>query len=66
MADELRPAFDEPWQAQAYALAQVLIETGRISSSQWAKAFAAGLREAAGQGKPDSSDTYYATLSETL
>jgi nitrile hydratase accessory protein len=66
MADELRPAFDEPWQAQAYALAQVLIETGRISPSQWAKAFAAGLREAAGQGKPDSSDTYYATLSETL
>jgi hypothetical protein len=59
LADELRPAFNEPWQAEAYALVQVLIETGRISSSQWAKAFGAALREAAGQGEPDSSDTYY-------
>ena len=66
LADELRPASDEPWQAEAYALVQVLTETGRISSSQWAKAFGAALREAAGQGEPDSSDTYYATLSETL
>jgi nitrile hydratase accessory protein len=66
LADELRPAFNEPWQAEAYALVQVLIETGRISSSQWAKAFGAALWEAAGQGEPDSSDTYYSTLSETL
>jgi nitrile hydratase accessory protein len=66
LADELRPAFDEPWQAEAYALVQILIETGQVSSSQWAKAFGAGLREAADQGKPDGSDTYYATLSETL
>jgi nitrile hydratase accessory protein len=66
LADELRPPFNEPWQAEAYALVQVLIETGRISSSQWAKAFGAALREAGGQGEPDSSDTYYATLSETL
>ena len=55
LADELRPAFNEPWQAEAYALVQVLIETGRISSSQWAKAFGAALREAVGQGEPDSS-----------
>jgi nitrile hydratase accessory protein len=66
LADELRPAFNEPWRAEAYALVQVLIETDRISSSQWAKAFGAALREAAGQGEPDSSDTYYSTLSETL
>jgi nitrile hydratase subunit beta len=66
LADELRPVFNEPWQAEAYALVQVLIETGRISSSQWAKAFGAALWEAAGQGEPDGSDTYYSTLSETL
>jgi nitrile hydratase accessory protein len=64
--DEQRRAFDESWQVEAYALVQVLIETGRISSSQWAKAFGAALREAADQGEPDSSDTYYTTLSETL
>ena len=66
LADELRPASDEPWQAEAYALVQVLTETGRISSSQWAKAFGAALREAADQGELDTTDTYYTTLSETL
>jgi nitrile hydratase accessory protein len=64
--DERRRAFDESWQVEAYALVQVLIETGRISSSQWAKAFGTALREAADQGAPDTSDTYYTTLSETL
>jgi hypothetical protein len=64
--DEQRRAFDESWQVEAYALVHVLIETGRISSSQWAKAFGAALREAADQGELDSSNTYYTTLSETL
>ena len=66
LPDEQRRAFDESWHAEAYALVQVLIETGRISSSQWAKAFGTALRESADQGEPDSSDTYYATLFETL
>lgn len=64
--DEERPAFNESWQVQAYALVQVLIETGRISSSHWAKAFGAALREAADRGEPDSTDTYYTALSEIL
>jgi nitrile hydratase accessory protein len=66
LPDEERPAFNESWQVQAYALVQVLIETGRISPSQWTRAFGAALREAADQGEPDSGDTYYATLSEAL
>ena len=64
--DEQRPTFNEPWQAEAYALVQVLIETGRISSSQWAKAFGAALREAADKAQPDNGETYYVVLSETL
>ena len=64
--DERRRVFDESWQVEAYALVQVLIETGRISASQWARAFGAALREAADRAEPDTSDTYYATLSETL
>ena len=66
LTDEQRHVFDEAWQVEAYALVQVLIETGWISSSQWAKAFGAALREAVDQGEPDSIDTYYVTLSETL
>lgn len=66
LPNEDRRAFDEAWQVGAYALVQVLIDTGRISSSQWAKTFGAALRGAADLGAPDSSDTYYAALSETL
>ena len=66
LQDEQRPAFNEPWQAEAYALVQVLIETGRISPPEWAQAFGAALREAATEGEPDSSDTYYASLSDAL
>ena len=66
LPDEERPAFNESWQVQAYALVQVLIETSRISPSQWTRAFGAALREATDQGEPDSGDTYYATLSEAL
>ena len=63
---ERRPAFNEPWQAEAYALVQVLIETGRISPQGWATAFGAALRQAATDGEPDSSETYYAALSKAL
>ena len=66
LADELRPAFDEPWQAEAYALVQVLIEAGRISPQDWAIAFGGALRLAAAAGEPDNSDTYYAALSRAL
>jgi nitrile hydratase accessory protein len=64
LQDEQRPAFNEPWHAEAYALVQVLIEAGRISPPEWAQAFGTALREAGAEGEPDSSDTYYAALSD--
>ena len=66
LQDEQPPRFNEPWQAEAYALVQVLIETGRISPTEWAQAFGASLREAAAEGEPDSNNTYYAALAEAL
>lgn len=66
LPDDPRPAFNEPWQAEAYALVQVLVETGRISPQEWATAFGAALRQAATDGEPDSSETYYAALSKAL
>jgi nitrile hydratase accessory protein len=61
-----RPAFNEPWQAEAYALVQVLIELGRISPQEWASAFGAALRQAVTDGEPDSGETYYTSLAEAL
>ena len=64
--EEQRPKFDAPWQAEAYALVQVLIETGRISGKEWGTAFGAALHRAATAGEPDNGDTYYAALSQAL
>ncbi len=47
-------------------MAQVLIETGRISATEWASVFGAALREAAGRGASDDNQTYYAALAEAL
>ena len=64
--EEQRPKFEAPWQAEAYALVQVLIETGRISGNEWRTAFGAALCRAVTAGEPDNGDTYYAALSHTL
>ena len=66
LQDEQRPAFNEPWQVEAFALVQVLIETGRISPKEWAALFGDALRGAAIDGKPDNGETYYAALSKAL
>lgn len=65
LQDDPRPGFNEPWQAEAYALVQVLIETGRISPQEWASAFGIALRQAA-VDEPDSSETYYTSLAKAL
>lgn len=66
LEDKSRPSFNEPWQAEAYALVQVLMETGCISPQEWATAFGAVLRQAATDGETDSDETYYTSLAEAL
>src|SRR6516162_4114790 len=59
-----QPDLAEPWQAETYAMAQTLIETGQIAAAQWASEFGAALRAAADRGAPDDNQTYYAALTE--
>ena len=61
-----QPDFAEPWQAEAYAMAQTLIGTGQIAAAQWASELGATLREAADRGASDDDQTYYGALTETL
>ena len=61
-----QPDLAEPWQAEAYAMAQTLIGTGQIAAAQWASEFGAALRGAADRGAPDDNQTYYAALTEAL
>jgi len=58
--DEDGPAFAEPWQAQAFALAVQLQEAGYFTPAEWADTLGAVLRDA---GDDDGSRYYEHWLS---
>ena len=53
------PLFEQPWQAELLAVADLLRDRGLFTAAEWASALGADLREAAGHGAPDTPDTYY-------
>jgi len=59
LRDEGGPTFNEPWQAQAFALAVNLSDQGHFSWNEWAAALARELRDAASRGEPDDGSRYY-------
>ncbi len=58
--------FDEPWQAQLFALTVALSEAGHFTWPDWTAAFGAMLK-AKGKDRPlDGGADYYAAWLETL
>ncbi len=57
--DEAGPVFEEPWEAQAFALALKLHEAGHFTWSEWTEALGAEIKAAQARGDPDLGDTYY-------
>lgn len=57
--DDDGPVFREPWEAQAFALAVKLHETGLFGWDEWAAALAHEIRAAQAAGDPDTGETYY-------
>lgn len=53
------PVFREPWEAQAFAIAVKLHETGLYTWNEWAAALSAEIKAAQADGDPDLGDTYY-------
>ena len=53
------PAFREPWEAQAFALARSLQERGVFSATEWAAALGEEIKKAQAAGDPDTGATYY-------
>jgi len=51
--------FNEPWQAQAFALAVKLSEQGHFTWTEWAATLASELKAAADRGEPDDGSKYY-------
>ena len=62
---EPRP-FEEPWQAEALALAMALIQAGRLSSAEWAAGLGSAIARAQAAGDPDDGSTYYAHVLDAL
>ncbi|HEX6144408.1 MAG TPA: nitrile hydratase accessory protein [Geminicoccaceae bacterium] len=61
-----RPAFDEPWQAEALAIAVCLTERGVVTPGQWSEALGAALRDAGTAGEPDTAEAYYLAVLRAL
>ena len=53
------PVFDEPWQAQAFALVVQLHAAGAFSWNDWADALNAELKAADARGEPDDGTRYH-------
>jgi nitrile hydratase accessory protein len=53
------PAFDEPWQAEAWALAISLQDAGHVTAAEWSAALGAEILAAQARGDPDDGSTYY-------
>ena len=68
--DQDGPVFQEPWQAQAFAMAVTLQARGLFAWSEWAAMLGDEIRKAQAAGDPDMGATYYhhwlATLERML
>ncbi len=53
------PVFREPWEAQAFALAVSLIQSGRIQWTDWAETLGDEIRRAEESGIPSDGSGYY-------
>lgn len=53
------PVFEEPWQAQAFALTLSLQQKGVFTWSDWAAALGQEIKAALATGDPDDGTTYY-------
>ena len=60
------PVFDEPWQAQAMALASNLIDKKVFSNIAWSDALGAELKSAEARGDCDDAQTYYRSVLAAL
>jgi nitrile hydratase accessory protein len=57
--EEGSPAFNEPWEAQAFAMTLKLHQAGVFTWSEWAAHLAEEIQRAQAAGDPDLGDTYY-------
>ena len=57
--DQDGPVFNEPWEAEAFALAVHLSEAGHFTWPEWVEVFSREIAAAQAPGDPDVGNTYY-------
>ena len=60
------PTFDEPWQAQALAIVDTLVQNGVFSAGAWSNALSKVLKQAEFNGAADDQKTYYGCVLSAL
>jgi len=63
---ENEPVFNEPWEAEVFALSLSLHEQGLFTWKEWADTLATTISRAQAKGDPDLGDTYYQHWLSTL
>lgn len=53
------PTFNEPWEAQAFAITLALHRRGVFTWDEWAATLGREIKEAQARGDPDTGSTYY-------
>ncbi len=53
------PVFNEPWEAQSFAMTLALHDRGVFTWPEWAATLGAEIKRAQAQGDPDTGETYY-------
>ena len=64
--EQKSPAFDEPWQAQAYAMSQVLLENGMVKPEIWAISLGKAIKTRLESGAKDTTETYFQAVTDAL
>ena len=57
LKDDGQPIFKDSWEAEAFAIGNLLIKQGFLSCSEWVEIFSQEIKKAQAQG--DRGDTYY-------
>jgi nitrile hydratase accessory protein len=60
------PVFDQPWQAEALALADSLVAEGVFTPTAWSSTLGGELAAAEGRGEADDATTYYNAVLRSL
>lgn len=53
------PVFRDSWEAEAYAIGNLLVKEGHLLPAEWMQRMAAAIAQAQAAGDPDCGDTYY-------